>query len=55
LNAYGFRNEERILAVRSIPVASVENPDRLIVKGGQRLEEADETTLVIELDFVSGD
>lgn len=50
LQSYRFRNEEGILAVSGVPVASVENADGFRVEGRERLEEADEAALVIELE-----
>lgn len=45
----GSGNEVGIVAVGSVPVASVEYPDGLVAYCGKRLEKADEPVLVIDL------
>lgn len=45
----GPGNEVGIVAVGSVPVASVEYSDGLVAYCGERLEKADESVLVIDL------
>lgn len=45
----GSGNEVGIVAMGSIPVASVEYSDSLVAYSGKRLEESDESVLVIDL------
>lgn len=47
--AYRLCNVRGILAVCSIPVATVEDTDRVFPNSREGLEEFDETTLIIEL------
>lgn len=46
-------DEVGVAAVGSVPVASVENSDGLVAYCRQRLEEADESMLVIDLSRIS--
>jgi hypothetical protein len=48
-SAYSIGNILGVISVSSIPVASVENADRVFRNDGERLEEADEAAFVIEL------
>lgn len=49
----GSGNEVGIVAVRSVPVASVEYSDSLIAYCGKGFEEADESVLIIDLGRIS--
>jgi hypothetical protein len=48
-DAYGLCNEVCILAVRSVPVASIEDADGVLIDLWERFEEADEAAFVVEL------
>jgi hypothetical protein len=52
-DTYSLGNEEGIITVGSVPITSVENADGFIVECRERLEEADETALVIELEMLA--
>ena len=52
--AHSASNERGIVAVRRVPVAAVEDADRLLVLCGQAVEEADEAHFIIDLWSVSG-
>jgi hypothetical protein len=45
----GSGDEVGIVAVRRVPVASIEYSDGLIANCGERLEEADKSVLVVDL------
>lgn len=48
--AYRLCNEVCIFAVGCVPIASIEYSNRLFINGWEGLEEADEATLVFELE-----
>lgn len=47
----GSRDEIGIFSMSCVPVASVENPDGLIVARGKTLEVSNEAMLIVDLEF----
>lgn len=53
--SYSFSNERGIVAMGSVPIASVEYPHGIFTEIRERLEEADEAALVVDLVFPMSD
>lgn len=53
--SYSFSNEHGIVAMGGVPVASVEYSHGIFTEIWQRLEEADEAALVVDLAFPMSD
>ena len=47
----GAGDEVGVLAVGRVPVAAVEYADRVVIDGGEGLEEADEAMFVVDLSM----
>lgn len=46
----GSRDEVSILSMGCVPVASIEDSNRLIIKGGKTFKVSDEAVLVVDLE-----